>query len=220
MQTYTTHHISWKSNKGTMKLWQSVYTNLKQKPRGAVSTATLLPSISLLKVFEMQTTPQHRSTKMTSRLYWKSSSWSKSSMQHNRSQPPWHLLQSKQCPMMTDVFFCRNTGHIIHYCPDVQWYNCEELSHFAQDCPFIRTPHHHNRLHSQLHYDHNLWDRSQSHNYRHSPRWCFDQSQSCHWSYHGTSSSNYWRHASHSPSNQCSSSCYPLTSWCSRQHLD
>ena len=46
------------SNKGTMKHWQPMYTDLKQKPRGTVSTDKLQPSASLLKAFGMHTTLQ------------------------------------------------------------------------------------------------------------------------------------------------------------------
>ena len=78
------------------------------------------------------------------------------------------------------------------------------------------TPHHHNRLHSWPWYDHNHRDRSQSINYRHGHRRCFDWSH--HWSHHNRSSGNYWRQASDSPSNHCSSLCCPLTVWHPRIH--
>ena len=112
-------------------------------------------------------------------------------------------------------FVCRKTGHIGHHCPDVQCYNYKEFGHFIQDFPDrlppSGTPHHHNRSCSWPCYDHSHRDRSQSLNYRQSHGRHFHQSWSHHWSHHNISSSNYQRHASHSPSNHHSSLCYPLT---------
>ena len=30
---------------------------------------------------------------------------------------------------------CGKTGHIGHHCPNAQCYNCEDICHFAMDCP-------------------------------------------------------------------------------------
>ena len=48
-----TCHVSQKYNMGTMKPLQPMYTDLKQKPRSAVSKVTLQPSAALLKVSRM-----------------------------------------------------------------------------------------------------------------------------------------------------------------------
>ena len=45
MRTYTSH--SWKSNRGTVRLWQPMCIIFKQKPRGMVSAVTPLPYVFL-----------------------------------------------------------------------------------------------------------------------------------------------------------------------------
>ena len=136
----------------------------------------------------------------------------------NTAQQVTAILTSSTVNMMSNddwCFVCRKTGHIGHYCPDVQSYNCKEFRHFAQDCPDIISllgiPHHHNRSCSQPCYKHNHRDR-------HSYGRCSDWSWSHHWSYHSRTSHNYRRHASCSPSNLHSSLCYPSTNWHPRQH--
>ena len=147
-----------------MKSWQPIYTNLKQKPRDAISTVTLLPSTSLLKAFGMHTTPQQRSTKRTPQTLLEVIKLVK---KFNAAQQVMATLTSSAVNMMSNddwCFVCGKTGHIGHHCPDVQCYNCEEFSHFAQDCPNkippSWTPPHHNRSCSQTHCDHNHRDRS------------------------------------------------------------
>ena len=64
------------------------------------------------------------------------------------------------------MFVCSKTGHIGHHCPDVQCYNYDGFGTVTQDCSEkispSGTPHHHDRLCSCSHYNHNCRDISQS----------------------------------------------------------
>ena len=75
MWPYTHTH-----QKGTMKFWHAMNTDLYQKTRGMILTVTLLPCTSLLMVTRTQITLQQRSMKRTPNLI----------RGHQISQKVWH----------------------------------------------------------------------------------------------------------------------------------
>ena len=123
LHTYTSCFMEIKQR--AMKPWQAIYTDLKQKPRGAVLTETLSSSASSLKAFGMHTTPQWRSMKRISRFYLKSSSLLTATL--TSSTVKW-------CPVTTD-FVCGKMGHIGHHCPDAQCTTGKNLATLPKTAP-------------------------------------------------------------------------------------
>ena len=102
-----------------MKLWQHMYTTLKQKPRGVISKATLLPSASLLSVsgitaniYEKDPQPLLEVIKLLEKL--------------NVAQQVTATLTSPTVNMMLNddrCFVCVKSGHIGHHCHNALCHN-------------------------------------------------------------------------------------------------
>ena len=45
------------------------------------------------------------------------------------------LLVNNMSVIITGVFQCQEVGHMAHYCPHIQCYNCDNYGHVALDCP-------------------------------------------------------------------------------------
>ena len=176
MQRYThTHHISWKSNKGTMKPRQHMYTNLKQRgsKRCSFNSSTATICIFIKSLWDAHNTAAKIYKKDPQTLL----EVIKIIRMFNAAQQVTATLTSSAFNMMSSddqCFVCGKTGHIGCNCPNMQCYSCKEFSHFVQDCPDKISPsgtsYQHNRLCSQPCYDHNHRDKLQCLNYRHNHR--------------------------------------------------